>query len=159
MSSSSLNNQPNEGDNGNSTHTSTPTALTNNENAVQVMQQVHELDKEEEEFVLGKKRKKTSMVWNEINEVVMKDGTKKAKCIYCKARMSLNPLATTSHLKRHLDSCTRRKIEVNRQKTPNYQPDGSNVEVDLIGAPLLTPSIGGFIGKYDQYKVREAVSH
>ena len=90
------------------------------------------------------------MVWNEINEVVMKDGTKKAECIYCKARMSLNPSATTSHQKRHLDSCTRRKIVVNRQKTLNYQPDGSNVEVDLVGAPLLAPSIIGFIGKYDQ---------
>ena len=51
--------------------------------------------------------------------------------------MSLNPSATISHLKRHLDSCTRRKIEVNIQKTLNYQPDGSNVEVDLVGAPLL----------------------
>ena len=82
-----MNNQPNEGDNGTSTHTSTPAASTNNENAMQVMQQVHELDKEEEESVIGKKRKKTSMIWNEINEVVMKDGTKKAECIYCKARM------------------------------------------------------------------------
>ena len=140
-------------------NTPTPSASTNNENAVHVMQQLHELDKEEEESVIGKKRKKTFMVWNEINEVVMKVGTKKAKCIYCKARMSLNPLATTSHLKRHLYSCTKRKIEVNRQKTLNYQPNGSNVEVDLVGAPLLAPSIGGFIGKYDQYKVREAVSH
>nr|DAD43596.1 TPA_asm: hypothetical protein HUJ06_001826 [Nelumbo nucifera] len=63
---------------------------------------------------------------------------------------------------RHLKTCISRKevqkVEKQRkqQMTLNFQPMDSNVDVDIVGPPLLDTSIAA---KYDHSKMREAVAH
>ncbi|XP_038678772.1 zinc finger BED domain-containing protein RICESLEEPER 2-like [Tripterygium wilfordii] len=74
-----------------------------------------------------KKRKKTSVVWLEFKDVMGKDGVKRAECIHCKARLVISG-GTTTHFKRHLDGCTRRKVNLKSQKMLNLIPSPVNKE-------------------------------
>ncbi|XP_038681498.1 uncharacterized protein LOC119982271 isoform X3 [Tripterygium wilfordii] len=76
-----------------------------------------------------KKRKKTSAVWLEFKDVMGKDGVKRAECIHCKARLVISG-GTTTHFKRHLDGCTRKKVNLKSQKMLNLIPSPVNKEVD-----------------------------
>ncbi|XP_038701864.1 zinc finger BED domain-containing protein RICESLEEPER 4-like [Tripterygium wilfordii] len=94
-----------------------------------------------------KKRKKTSAVWLEFKDVMGKDGVKRAECIHCKARLVISG-GTTTHFKRHLDGCTRRKVNLKSQKMLNLIPSPVNKEVGIVS---------NF--QYDQGKMRESIAH
>ncbi|KAK1369468.1 hypothetical protein POM88_035560 [Heracleum sosnowskyi] len=52
-----------------------------------------------------KRKKKISKVWEEFEEVTLKDGTKKLNCKYCNAKLSQSKHDSTSHLIRHMKGC------------------------------------------------------
>ncbi|KAK1361699.1 hypothetical protein POM88_046173 [Heracleum sosnowskyi] len=52
-----------------------------------------------------KRKKKTSKVWEEFDEVTLKDVTKKLNCKYCNAKLSQSKDDSTSHLIRHMKGC------------------------------------------------------
>jgi len=59
-------------------------------------------NQEEEENVIKIKRKKTSSVWKDFDEVEIVGMGKKAICKYCKVRLSTSGSGdSTSHLRRH----------------------------------------------------------
>ena len=45
-----------------------------------------------------KRKKKTSKVWEEFEEVMLRDETKKLDCKYCHAKLSVSKYCSTSHL-------------------------------------------------------------
>ncbi|XP_061359312.1 zinc finger BED domain-containing protein DAYSLEEPER-like [Gastrolobium bilobum] len=103
-----------------------------------------------ENSVIEKKRRKTPTVWNEFHEVTLPNGQRKAVCNYCKAKFATGGCgASTSHLRRHSESCLRRKIDQSRlkQSTISFQPTSSALN------PFLTPG-----GKYSNLKMREIIA-
>lgn len=105
----------------------------------------------EEEVQLKRKRRKTSQVWEDMTEITLKDGTKKAQCNHCKAKLAITGSGPTSSFTRHLKICLPRKEWQKNQQLLNFQPSGSDVE---SVQPLITPN-----GKYDANKMREAIAN
>lgn len=66
---------------------------------------------EEEAAVRGSKRKRTSKVWNDFTEVLIR-GTIYAKCNYCSKKLSGTSKNGTNHLRLHLSSCVQKKIKL-----------------------------------------------
>ncbi|CAN0857915.1 Zinc finger BED domain-containing protein RICESLEEPER 2 [Linum grandiflorum] len=98
-----------------------------------------------------KKRPKTSHVWKSFKEV--KVGTKrKAECIYCKHHFAILKCGVTSHLKRHIEeACPRR---------PANQADKNQQRLSLATIHENSESVTAVENfRYDQTKVREAISH
>ncbi|WOL06198.1 zinc finger BED domain-containing protein RICESLEEPER 2-like [Canna indica] len=76
-----------------------------------------------------KKKRKTSKVWNEFTVVVMKDGTKKNQCNYCRARLAYQNTGSTTHLNRHMLTCGVRLATISGKTQqvlaiPTMEPDG-----------------------------------
>ncbi|XP_050278147.1 zinc finger BED domain-containing protein RICESLEEPER 1-like [Quercus robur] len=93
-----------------------------------------------------KKRKKTSMIWNDFNEIILPDKTKKVQCIHCLKRLAYsNNGATQYH--RHLKGCLSCKLTDKKQKQLAVNEGGVESEV----------AIANF--KYDHAKVKEKASH
>lgn len=90
-----------------------------------------------------KRKRRTSVVWNEFEEI---KGTNKVKCIHCKAQLQISG-GTTSHFRRHLNGCLRRKISQRSQKVLNFKS----------GKITTEPSSLAF--KYDYEKVRVSIAH
>ncbi|XP_075664493.1 zinc finger BED domain-containing protein RICESLEEPER 1-like [Castanea sativa] len=93
-----------------------------------------------------KKRKRTSVIWNDFNEIILPDGTKKVQCIHCLKRLAFsNNGATQYH--RHLKGCLSRKLADKKQKQLAVNKGGVESEV----------AIANF--KYDHAKIKEKASH
>lgn len=93
-----------------------------------------------------KRKKKTSKVWEEFEEVMLKDGTKKLDCKYCHSKLSISKDGSTSHLIRHMKACSIRLASISgtKQKVLSYpilEADGNMGNVNYF--------------KYDKEKVRE----
>ncbi|KAK1362411.1 hypothetical protein POM88_046885 [Heracleum sosnowskyi] len=93
-----------------------------------------------------KRKKKTSKVWEEFEEVTLKDGTKKLNCKYCNAKLSQSKDGSTSHLIRHMKGCGIRLAPIS----------GSTQKV--LSFPVL--EVDGNVGnvnyfKYDKEKIRD----
>ena len=43
-----------------------------------------------------KKRKRTSMIWNDFNEIILSDGAKKVQCIHCLKRLAYSNNGATT---------------------------------------------------------------
>ncbi|KAA8544887.1 hypothetical protein F0562_019719 [Nyssa sinensis] len=94
-----------------------------------------------------KPRKRTSTNWNDFEEIVDADGSKKAKCSYCLARSNMPSMGATTQFHRHLKRCTQRQLASKKQMV---------LSVEIV-ASESAGSIANF--KYDRAKVRELASH
>ncbi|XP_058750244.1 zinc finger BED domain-containing protein RICESLEEPER 2-like [Vicia villosa] len=116
--------------------------------------QVNENDQDhviEDSFQKTKrKRKKTSPVWNDFDEVEIEGGVKKAVCRYCKYQFATGGLgSSTSHLKRHSQICMQRKLHMTKeakQTVIRFQPSNQ-------GNPFMSPG-----DRYTNEKMREIVA-
>ena len=43
-----------------------------------------------------KKRKRTSVIWNDFNEIILSDGAKKVQCIHCLKRLAYSNNGATT---------------------------------------------------------------
>ncbi|XP_061348150.1 zinc finger BED domain-containing protein RICESLEEPER 1-like [Gastrolobium bilobum] len=102
------------------------------------------------ESMTAKKKRKTSLVWNDFHEVELPEGGQKAVCNYCKCRFATGGNGgSTSHLRRHSQNCLQRKLDQGRHKqsTLAFQPANSSLN------PFLTPG-----GNYSNEKMREIIA-
>ncbi|XP_057444605.1 zinc finger BED domain-containing protein RICESLEEPER 2-like [Lotus japonicus] len=103
-----------------------------------------------EELVTKKKRKKTSPVWADFDEIEITGGAKKAVCRYCKEKLSTGGKgASTSHLRRHSEICLQRRVHLaseKKQSTIPFQPCNS-------GNPFLNSG-----ARYNNEKMREIIA-
>ncbi|KAL2898298.1 Zinc finger BED domain-containing protein RICESLEEPER 2, partial [Bienertia sinuspersici] len=100
------------------------------------------------------KRPRTSIVWSELEAPALVGGKWKTKCKYCKKLLSVAKSGTTSHLKRHLETCVRKKITMKQQNMINFLPSNSNA-----GNPN-----SGFVsalhnGSLDMLSMREGIAN
>ncbi|XP_063946130.1 zinc finger BED domain-containing protein RICESLEEPER 2-like [Daucus carota subsp. sativus] len=123
-----------------------PASVENNENADEM-----DIEEEENSMFQKKKRQKTSEVWKDLKEITLPDGTLKAECIHCKTKLAILRSKVTSHMSRHLQTCTQRKLNMKQQQRLNFQPS-SLCEVAMV-APALTD------GKFDMAKMRKAAAN
>nr|XP_017225248.1 PREDICTED: zinc finger BED domain-containing protein RICESLEEPER 2-like [Daucus carota subsp. sativus] len=123
-----------------------PASVENNENADEM-----DIEEEENSMFQKKKRQKTSEVWKDLKEITLPDGTLKAECIHCKTKLAILKSKVTSHMSRHLQTCTQRKLHMKQQQRLNFQPS-SLCEVAMV-APALTD------GKFDMAKMRKAAAN
>ena len=63
-----------------------------------------------------KARKQTSKVQLDMKEVIIPYGTKKVECIHCKTRFAVAATGVTTHLRRHLNGCLKKKNAEKKQK-------------------------------------------
>ncbi|XP_025703409.1 zinc finger BED domain-containing protein RICESLEEPER 2-like [Arachis hypogaea] len=100
--------------------------------------------------LLLQKKKKTSPIWNDFDQVESSEGTK-AICKYCKSMFSYaGKGASTSHLWRHFSSCLQKRLHVAAQKKQPlipFQPSNSSVN------PFVTPG-----ARYSQEKMRQIIA-
>ncbi|KAA8517884.1 hypothetical protein F0562_015358 [Nyssa sinensis] len=62
-----------------------------------------------------KPRKKTSTIWNDFEEVVGTDCSKKAKCTYCLGLFTMPSTGATTQFHRHLKHCTQCQLASKKQ--------------------------------------------
>ncbi|GJY74672.1 zinc finger BED domain-containing protein RICESLEEPER 2-like protein [Tanacetum coccineum] len=80
------------------------------------------------------------------------DDGRKAQCIHCNDQFAMNATATTTTLKRHLETCKKKKLADSKQQLLNFhRVSGDNQ--DGSSFPALTT------GKYDPATTRELISH
>ncbi|CAJ2643299.1 unnamed protein product [Trifolium pratense] len=105
---------------------------------------------EQPNTVVGRKRKKTSTIWEDFDEET-KEGVKKAVCKYCKSEYATGGSgASTSHMRRHIAACLKKKMHESTQKkqaTIPFQPSKSG------GNPFITPG-----ARYSNEKMREILA-
>ncbi|KAA8516213.1 hypothetical protein F0562_019392 [Nyssa sinensis] len=94
-----------------------------------------------------KPRKRTSTIWNDFEEVVDADGSKKVKCNYCLPKFNMPSTGATTQFHRHLKHCTQHQLASKKQMVLSIE----TVASDCAG------SIANF--KYDRAKVRELAAH
>ncbi|KAF3975055.1 hypothetical protein CMV_001660 [Castanea mollissima] len=94
-----------------------------------------------------KKRKRTSVIWNDFNEIILPDGTKKVQCIHCLKRLAFSNNGATTQYHRHLKGCLSRKLADKKQKQLAVNKGG--VESEMV--------IANF--KYGHAKIKEKASH
>nr|GEV06843.1 hypothetical protein [Tanacetum cinerariifolium] len=95
-----------------------------------------EEEEEESSHFESKKRKTTSKVWNEFTKIKLPDGRQKAECHYCKSKLSVLASGSTTHLERHLKSCTQRAIFQKQQQRITLQV----VDPDSM-SQVVTPAL------------------
>ncbi|KAA8539372.1 hypothetical protein F0562_026064 [Nyssa sinensis] len=88
-----------------------------------------------------KPRKRTSIIWNDFEEVVNTDGSKKVKCNYCLAKFNMPSTSATMQFHRHLKRCTQRQLASKKQMVLSVETVASD----------CTGSIANF--KYDRAKI------
>ncbi|KAH1061081.1 hypothetical protein GYH30_004536 [Glycine max] len=97
-----------------------------------------------------RKRKKTSVVWNDFDEMEISPEVKKAVCRYCKSKFATGGNgSSTTHLKRHSKICIQKKAKTtakSRQPTIPFQPSNSN---NLFMIPGV---------RYSNKKMREIIA-
>ncbi|KAA8546595.1 hypothetical protein F0562_002666 [Nyssa sinensis] len=94
-----------------------------------------------------KPRKRTSTIWNDFEEVVDTNGSKKVKCNYCLTKFNMPSTGATTQFHRHLKRCTQRQLAIKKQMVLSVE----TVASDCAG------SIANF--KYDRAKLRDLASH
>ncbi|KAA8542651.1 hypothetical protein F0562_023850 [Nyssa sinensis] len=94
-----------------------------------------------------KPRKRTSTIWNDFEEVVDTDGSKKVKCNYCLAKFNMPSTGATMQFHRHLNRCTQHQLDSKKQMV---------LSIEIVASDCAG-SIANF--KYDRAKVRELTSH
>ncbi|KAA8536894.1 hypothetical protein F0562_029372 [Nyssa sinensis] len=62
-----------------------------------------------------KPRKRTSTIWNDFEEVVDTDRSKKVKCNYCLAKFNMPSTGATTQFHRHLKRCTQHQLASKKQ--------------------------------------------
>ncbi|XP_025617309.1 zinc finger BED domain-containing protein RICESLEEPER 2-like [Arachis hypogaea] len=100
--------------------------------------------------LLLQKRKKTSPIWDDFDQVESSEGTK-AICKYCKSMFFYaGKEASTSYLWRHSSSCLQRRLHVAAQKKLPlipFQPSNSSVN------PFVTPD-----ARYSQENMTQIIA-
>ncbi|XP_073104657.1 uncharacterized protein [Elaeis guineensis] len=90
----------------------------------------------DEDCITNKKRRKTSVVWNDFHEIDVAGGGKKAVCNYCKEKLATGGRgASTSHLKRHSQSCLQKRLHMTQQKkqtTIPFHPSNSGCPYSCV---------------------------
>ncbi len=104
--------------------------------------------------LVRKQRVVRSGIWGSFSKVKDANGMVKAKCNHCGILMSWQKSGTTSHLSRHMKTCTQRKLHMKQQGLLNFQPTSASASPKLS---ILTPAIVG--GKYDPMKMKEVICH
>ncbi|KAK8568993.1 hypothetical protein V6N12_007526 [Hibiscus sabdariffa] len=91
----------------------------------QTTSEVRNIEDESESYPF--KIAKKSAVWKEFGEPQCVGSSKvwKVPCVYCKTLLTISKGGPTSHLKRHLDKCTQRKVHIRQQKLINFLPSDS----------------------------------
>lgn len=104
-----------------------------------------------DDCVIKKKRQKTSVVWNDFDEVDIPKVGRKTICKYCKDKFATGGKgASTSHLWRHTTSCLQRKLHMNstmKQSTIPFKSSTSSIN------PFLVPGV-----RYSNEKMREIIA-
>ncbi|XP_028778035.1 zinc finger BED domain-containing protein RICESLEEPER 2-like [Neltuma alba] len=100
--------------------------------------------------IIQKKRRKTSGIWEEMDQVETDNGLK-GRCKYCKQLFAYSGKgASTSHLWRHVGSCLQRKLHTSsQQKQPTIPFQPSNQSVN----PFIAPG-----ARYSNEKMREIMA-
>uniref|UniRef100_A0ACD5W8C7 Uncharacterized protein n=1 Tax=Avena sativa TaxID=4498 RepID=A0ACD5W8C7_AVESA len=82
---------------------------------------------------VGCKRKKTSTVWDEMEEK-FEDGKWKAYCKYCHKRICAGSRSGTTHLRAHLDCCPARHAPIGpkQQKLRLTKGEGGKVNIENV---------------------------
>ncbi|GJT61665.1 zinc finger BED domain-containing protein RICESLEEPER 2-like protein [Tanacetum coccineum] len=111
-----------------------------------------EEEEEESSHFESKKRKTTSKVWNEFTKITLPDGRQKAECHHCKSKLSVLASGSTTHLGRHLKSCTPRAIFQKQQQRITLQV----VDPDSM-SQVVTPALVDV--RFDMMKMRESMAH
>ena len=62
------------------------------------------------------KRLRRSKVWDDFLEPEMIKGKWKVRCKYCKSPLSILPSKSTTHLNRHLDTCSKKALHLKQQQ-------------------------------------------
>ena len=107
-------------------------------------------NQEGEENVIKKKRKKTSSVWKDFDEVEIVGVGKKAICKHFKVRLSTSgPWGSTSHLRRHSKKCNEKKLHMAKEKNQSVIPFKSFNPSN----PFLIPG-----DKYSNERMREIIA-
>ncbi|GJS61919.1 zinc finger BED domain-containing protein RICESLEEPER 2-like protein [Tanacetum coccineum] len=109
-------------------------------------------EEEESSHFESKKRKTTSKVWDEFTKITLPDGRQKAECHHCKSKLSVLASGSTTHLGRHLKSCTPRAIFQKQQQRITLQV----VDPDSM-SQVVTPALVD--GRFDMMKMRESMAH
>ncbi|KAL2902378.1 Zinc finger BED domain-containing protein RICESLEEPER 3, partial [Bienertia sinuspersici] len=81
-------------------------------------------------------------------------GKWKTKCKYCKTILSVAKSGTTSHLKRHLETCVQKKITMKQQNMINFLPSNSNA-----GNPNSRFVSALHNGSLDMLSMREGIAN
>ncbi|CAG8832759.1 29138_t:CDS:1, partial [Racocetra persica] len=72
-------------------------------------------------------KKRSSAVWNDFNLISSSDPNKnKARCVHCKKEFSQKRSSGTTHLHRHLSTCSKYKIATGLPTSANTQHDPDN---------------------------------
>ncbi|XBI01221.1 hypothetical protein VPH35_130045 [Triticum aestivum] len=81
----------------------------------------------------GGKRKRTSAVWNEMEEKI-ENGQLKDECNYCHKKFTAGPRAGTNHLPLHLESCPARHAPIGpkQQKLRLTKGEGGKVILESV---------------------------
>lgn len=108
---------------------------------------------QEAEALIKKKRQKTSTVWNDFDEVEIPRVGKKAVCRYCKKKLSTGSKGgkggSTSHLRRHSESCLIRRLQLSEEKKQPIIP----FQLSNPTNPFLVPGI-----RYSNERMREIIA-
>ena len=100
------------------------------------------------------KRPRRSKVWDDFLEPAMIKGKWKVRCKYCKSPLSILAFKSTTHLNRHLDTCSKTALHLKQQQMINFLPSDSS-----IGRNQSRFVSGLHNGKFDMLKMREEIAH
>ena len=81
----------------------------------------------------GCKRKRTSPVWDEMEEI-FENGQRKAECNYCHRKFTAGARAGTTHLRLHLEACPSRHAPIGpkQQKLRLTKGEGGKVNLENV---------------------------
>ena len=100
------------------------------------------------------KRPRRSKVWDDFLEPEMIKGKWKVRCKYCKSPLSILATKSTTHLNRHLDTCSKKALHLKQQQMINFLPSDSSVGTNQSGFVSALHN-----GKFDMLKMREGITH
>ena len=100
------------------------------------------------------KRPRRSKVWDDCLEPEMIKGKWKVRCKYCKSPLSILANKSTTHLNRHLDTCSKNALHLKQQQMINFLPSDSSISTNQSGFVSAFHN-----GKFDMLKMREGIAH
>ena len=82
-------------------------------------------------------------------------GKWKVRCKYCKSPLSILASKSTTHLNRHLDTCSKKALHLKKKKKKiNFVPYDSSIGTNQSGFVSALHN-----GKFDMLKMREGIAH